>query len=207
MLIIILDDDDSNIKIADFGFAKKVSDLTSDEVACGTLGYIAPEILRGSRYGTEVDIWSIGVICYVLLVGYPPFFDDDQKKLFKKIKSGSYHFHDEYWSNTSSEAIDMIKKMLCVNQSDRWTAKQLLQHPWIVAGDDALSSKDLSNVMTTMKKFNAKRRLKAAADAVIIANRIKNMAFRPRLSIPEVVNEDTARIEEAPPNSNITPPV
>ena len=67
----------------------------------------------------EIDIWSMGVICYVLLAGYPPFYDEDQKKLFKKIKEGKYHFHQDYWGNTSPDAMDMIKKMLCVSQTDR----------------------------------------------------------------------------------------
>ena len=123
--------------MADFGFAKKVTELLPNETACGTPGYVAPEILRGDPYGVEVDIWSMGVICYVLLAGYPPFYDDDQvrllaclemplvvpryftsrhtnpllpltrylqiapphgplmvqRKLFRKIKEGKYHFH------------------------------------------------------------------------------------------------------------------
>ena len=62
----------------------------------------------------------MGVICYVLLAGYPPFYDEDQKKLFRKIKDGKYHFHHDYWCNTSPDAIDMIKRMLCVSQQDRW---------------------------------------------------------------------------------------
>ena len=67
----------------------------------------------------QVDIWSMGVICYVLLAGYPPFYDEDQKKLFRKIKDGKYHFHQDYWCNISPDAIDMIKRMLCVSQQDR----------------------------------------------------------------------------------------
>jgi calcium/calmodulin-dependent protein kinase I len=153
------EDDDSNIKIADFGFAKNIKDLTPKETACGTPGYVAPEILRGDGYGTEVDIWSMGVICYVLLAGYPPFYDEDQKKLFKKIKEGRYYFHDEYWSNTSPEAMDLIKMMLCVDQQKRWSADQLLQHQWITMGDDALLGKSLVDSIVTMRKFNARRRL------------------------------------------------
>ena len=61
----------------------------------------------------------MGVICYVLLAGYPPFYDEDQKKLFKKIKEGKYHFHQDYWGGTSPDAMDMIRKMLCVSQADR----------------------------------------------------------------------------------------
>jgi calcium/calmodulin-dependent protein kinase I len=188
-LLLCSESDDSDIKIADFGFAKRITDLTAKETACGTPGYVAPEILRGDSYGAEVDIWSMGVICYVLLAGYPPFYDEDQKKLFKKIKEGRYYFHDEYWSNTSPEAIDLIKMMLCVDQSKRWSAAQLLKHPWILLGDDALANKSLPESIVTMRKFNARRRLKAAADAVIMANRLSRMGFvsrlRQQLSIEE----------------------
>ncbi len=170
--------DDSDVKIADFGFAKRIKDLSPKETACGTPGYVAPEILRGDRYGAEVDIWSMGVICYVLLAGYPPFYDEDQKRLFKKIKEGRYHFHEDYWSNTSKEAINMIQQMLCVDQKKRWTADQLLQHPWIKMGDETLQAKDLTNSIAVMKKFNAKRRLRAAADAVIMANRMNKLLGR-----------------------------
>jgi serine/threonine protein kinase len=138
---------------------------------------VAPEILRGDRYGTEVDIWSMGVICYVLLAGYPPFYDEDQKKLFKKIKEGKYHFHQDYWSATSPDAIDMIKKMLCVNQQERWTARQLLSHAWITAGDEALAAKDLSKSIESLRKYKAKMRFKAVTNAIIMTNRMKG-AFK-----------------------------
>lgn len=176
----ISETDDSDIKIADFGFAKRVRDLSPKETACGTPGYVAPEILRGDRYGAEVDVWSMGVICYVLLAGYPPFYDEDQKRLFKKIKEGRYHFHEDYWGNTSPEAINLIQMMLCVDQTKRWTAEQLLKHPWITMGDETLEAKDLTNSIAVMKKFNARRRLRAAADAVIMANRMNRMLGRYR---------------------------
>lgn len=154
--------------------------MSPKETACGTPGYVAPEILRGDKYGCEVDIWSMGVICYVLLAGYPPFYDEDQKRLFKKIKEGRYHFHEDYWSNTSPEAINMIQQMLCVDQSKRWTAAQLLSHPWMKMGDDTLEAKDLTGSINVMKKFNARRRLRAAADAVIMANRMNRLLGRSR---------------------------
>jgi serine/threonine protein kinase len=177
-LLLCSETDDSDIKIADFGFAKRIKDLSPKETACGTPGYVAPEILRGDRYGAEVDVWSMGVICYVLLAGYPPFYDEDQKRLFKKIKEGRYHFHEDYWGNTSPEAINMIQMMLCVDQTKRWTAEQLLKHPWITMGDETLEAKDLTNSIVVMKKFNARRRLRAAADAVIMANRMNRMLGR-----------------------------
>lgn len=176
-LLLCSERDDADIKIADFGFAKRVADLKPKETACGTPGYVAPEILRGKPYTTEVDIWSMGVICYVLLAGYPPFYDEDQKKLFKKIKAGRYHFHAEYWANTSTEAMDLIKCMLCVNQAQRWTAVQLLQHPWMLEGDEKLAQKSLTDSIINMRKFNARRRLRSAADAVIMANRLKGMGL------------------------------
>ena len=142
-----------------------------------TISYVAPEILRGDPYGTEVDIWSMGVICYVLLAGYPPFYDEDQKKLFRKIKEGKYHFHQDYWSNTSPAAMDMIRKMLCVNQEERWSARRLLSHAWITAGDEELLAKDLSKSIEAMKKFKAKMRFKAVAKAIMATKRMQN-AFK-----------------------------
>lgn len=169
-LLLTSTDNDADIKVCDFGFAKRVADLSPDETACGTPGYVAPEILRGDSYGCEVDIWSMGVICYVLLSGYPPFYDDDQRKLFKKIKDGRYYFHDEYWSSISKDAMDLIRKMLCVNQKERWSARQLLRHRWMIALDSQLSSRSLAQSIAVMKKFNIRRRFKAAADAVIVSN-------------------------------------
>ena len=124
--------DDAKIKIADFGFAKKVVDLLPTESPCGTPGYVAPEVIRGERYGCEVDIWSMGVIAYVLLAGYPPFYEDPASptyphKLYHAIRTGKYSFHPERWGDASPEAIDMIKKMLCVSQKERWTASELLK--------------------------------------------------------------------------------
>ena len=134
-------------------------------------------MLRGDQYGSEVDIWSMGVVCYVLLVGYPPFYDEDQRKLFKKIKEGRYHFHADYWGGISPGATDMIRKMLCVNQSERWSAKQLLEHSWIVTDDDELMAKDLTRSIIAMRKFKAKMRFKAAAKAIIATKRMmKGMA-------------------------------
>jgi calcium/calmodulin-dependent protein kinase I len=155
---------------------KKISDLGPQEVACGTPGYVAPEILRGDMYGAEVDIWSLGVITYVLLAGYPPFYDDDTRKLFRKIREARYYFHEDYWSGISPEAIDLIRKMICLDQRDRWTATQLLQHPWIIAADDVLAKKDITSTLVEMKRYNARRKLKAAANTIITLNRMKKMA-------------------------------
>jgi len=168
-------EDNSDLKIADFGFAKEIKDLKDQETICGTPQYIAPEILLQEKYGTAVDIWSVGVITYVLLGGYAPFFDWDTKKMFKKIKNGKFTFHKAYWSNISDEAKDLIKKMLEKNQKKRWTARQLLEHEWLNQKEENLRERDLQETLVVFKKFNAKRRLRAAADAVIMANRMKKL--------------------------------
>lgn len=165
------------MKIADFGFAKRITDLGAREVACGTPGYVAPEILRGDPYGPEVDVWSLGVIIYVLLVGYPPFYDDDQRKLFKKIKEARYYFHEDYWSGISEDAIDLIRKMLTLDQKERWTAAQLLQHAWITAKDEDLAARDISGAITEMKRFNALRKFRAAGNMIMSINRMKRLGF------------------------------
>lgn len=171
-ILLFSNNTDTDIKFADFGFAKFVSDLHEDEPICGTPGYVAPEILKSKPYGCEVDIWSMGVICYILFVGYPPFYDDDQNKLFRKIKDGRFRFHEEYWKNISLEAMDMITKMLCVNQKKRWTAKQLLEHPWITRDVQMLANKSLNESKRTLQKFNARRRFRAAIETVIFTRRL-----------------------------------
>lgn len=175
-LLLTSETDDIDIKIADFGFAKRICDLKDNEPPCGTPGYVAPEILRRDRYGAEVDIWSMGIICYVLLAGYPPFYDDNQARLFAKIKEAEFEFHEQQWKHVSREAKDLISKMICLDQQERWTATQLLEHPWIAAKDDELENRDLTPSITEMKRFNAKRKFRAAASAVVLSNRLSRVA-------------------------------
>lgn len=123
---------DSAIKLADFGFAARVNPKQDDLMAaCGTPGYVAPEILNKQPHGKAADMWSIGVICYILLGGYPPFHDENKKKMYASIRAGDYEFHTEYWGNVSEEAKDLIKRLLVVNVKKRMTIKQALQHSWV----------------------------------------------------------------------------
>ena len=131
-----------------------------------------PEVLRGDKYGSEADVWSLGVIFYVLLCGYLPFYDEDLTSLFTSIKGGMYEFHDEAWADVSPEATDMIKKMLCVNQKKRWTAVQLLSHPWIRDENRKLRQKSLRHSIITIKKCMIRKRFKAAVHLVILTNRL-----------------------------------
>ncbi|OZJ06237.1 hypothetical protein BZG36_00835 [Bifiguratus adelaidae] len=123
---------DANLMITDFGLSKMLSH--QDDVlttACGTPGYVAPEVLTRKGYGKPVDMWSIGVITYVILCGYSPFWGEDQAALFESILSGEYQFDEEYWSDVSKEAKDFIRGLLILDPSKRMPAQGALQHPWI----------------------------------------------------------------------------
>ncbi|PVD35815.1 hypothetical protein C0Q70_02784 [Pomacea canaliculata] len=122
------------LKLADFGLAMEVKELIF--TVCGTPTYVAPEILTESGYGLEVDMWAVGVITYILLCGFPPFRSPDrnQTELFEYIKAGAYEFLSPYWDNVSESAKDLIRRLLVVDKSKRYTAVDVLSHPWIVCG-------------------------------------------------------------------------
>jgi calcium/calmodulin-dependent protein kinase I len=164
------------VKIADFGFAKMIQS-TEDrtlETACGTPGYVAPEILRNERYGKEVDIWSLGVIFYILLCGYPPFHDSNQKRLFEKIKRAEYEFDSPDWDGISDHAKDLITKILVPDPRRRLTAAQILSHPW-VRGSVDVADRDLSETRAQLRKFNARRKLRAGMKTVLTTVRIQRL--------------------------------
>jgi len=142
------------IKVADFGLSKNFGDekmMTS----CGSPGYVAPEVLECETYDKSVDMWSIGVILYILLVGYPPFYADSDPALFKKIMACDYSF-GEGWDVVSESAKDLIKHLLVKDPKQRFNAGQALNHPWLKQGKD-LSEKQLQ--MTKLKDFVTKRAL------------------------------------------------
>lgn len=174
---------DKDIKIADFGFAKKVIHEESLFTQCGTPEYVAPEILRNVPYGTKADMWSLGVIIYTLLGGYPPFYEEDQMKLFKKIKRGSYTFHEEYWSTISVEAKEMIAGMLTVNPRKRLNAKECLASPWMKGCDETLSQRDLALNLNKFKRYNAKRKVRQAVFMLMATNKITSLGYLFRTNI------------------------
>ena len=128
-------DVESEIKITDFGLAKytegpKASPMTT---ACGTPGYVAPEVISGITYDNKVDMWSLGVITYVILCGFPPFYHENHAELFRAIKACKYEFVSPFWDNISDSAKDLIQKLLVVDPAKRYSAEQVLEHPWIRA--------------------------------------------------------------------------
>eukprot|EP01101_Sappina_pedata_P012037 TRINITY_DN81_c1_g1_i1.p1 TRINITY_DN81_c1_g1~~TRINITY_DN81_c1_g1_i1.p1 ORF type:complete len:317 (-),score=143.89 TRINITY_DN81_c1_g1_i1:122-1018(-) len=126
----------TEVKIADFGLSKIVGtdSISRMLTACGTPSYVAPEVLLTTGYDKEVDLWSIGVITYILLCGFPPFYDECLNNLFEEIMEARYEFPEEYWGHISEEAKDFVARLLLVNPEQRMTASQALEHPWIVNG-------------------------------------------------------------------------
>eukprot|EP00066_Takifugu_rubripes_P010364 XP_003978131.2 PREDICTED: calcium/calmodulin-dependent protein kinase type II delta chain-like [Takifugu rubripes] len=150
------------VKLADFGLAIEVQ---GDQQAwfgfAGTPGYLSPEVLRKDPYGKPVDMWACGVILYILLVGYPPFWDEDQHRLYQQIKAGAYDFPSPEWDTVTPEAKDLINKMLTINPSKRITASEALKHPWICQRSTVASMMHRQETVECLKKFNARRKLKA----------------------------------------------
>ena len=166
--------DDADVKIADFGFAT-IAEADSLTEQCGTPGYVAPEILGHKKYGKAVDMWSVGVITYILLGGYPPFHDDNQRQLFKKIQAAKYEFHPDFWGGVSDEAKDLISKLLVLDVSARLTVDQALSHAWIRKSDQELAERNLEVNLTELKKYQANKRFKKAANTIIATQKFKNL--------------------------------
>uniref|UniRef100_A0A672YTS5 calcium/calmodulin-dependent protein kinase n=1 Tax=Sphaeramia orbicularis TaxID=375764 RepID=A0A672YTS5_9TELE len=151
------------VKLADFGLAIEVQ---GDQQAwfgfAGTPGYLSPEVLRKEAYGKPVDIWACGVILYILLVGYPPFWDEDQHKLYQQIKAGAYDFPSPEWDTVTPEAKNLINQMLTINPAKRITAQEALKHPWVCQRSTVASMMHRQETVECLKKFNARRKLKCA---------------------------------------------
>lgn len=173
-LLLTSHSDDASVKIADFGLARSVADGSVND-ACGTPAFVAPEILRHDPYRTEPDMWSVGVIIYTLLSGTYPFQDYDQRRLYRKIRAGVFNFHERYWSGVSDEAKNLIKKLLTVNQAERYTAAQALTHPWMLKRDVDLLARNLDDNLHVFKVTNAKRKLLAAVHSVRLAQRFADV--------------------------------
>jgi calcium/calmodulin-dependent protein kinase I len=167
---------DSPIKITDFGLAKYRADGGKSQMttACGTPGYVAPEVLKNEPYGKEVDMWSLGVILYILLCGFPPFYHENTQQLYKQIKKGEYDFPDPYWTDISDSAKSLVRGLLTVDPKKRMTGKQVLAHPWITG--ENVSTKAFSASHTQrLKLMQARRILRRTVRSVIAVNKFSGM--------------------------------
>lgn len=168
-LLLLNDKPDSPLKVIDFGMSSFFNnkDLLYDRV--GTSYYISPEVLEGF-YDEKCDIWSSGVILYVLLSGVPPFNGETDEEIFEEVKKKKYSFPDEQWKNISSEAKDLIKKMLCPPDK-RLTAEQVLNHPWVKMQAPGAASGKLTLDFNAFKTYSGSNKLKKAV-MTFIANRL-----------------------------------
>jgi len=170
-LLFATKNNDSAIKLIDFGLAGscKNGDL---KTPCGTPNYVAPEILRRSKYGTQADMWSIGVILYIILCGFPPFYDenDDLSRLYRKIKRAEYDMPSPYWDNISANAKDLVRKLLQPDPKKRLNAKMTLSHPWCKG---SAPDKNLGvDQMMNMKRFQYIRRLRRGVRCILAVLRL-----------------------------------
>ncbi|XP_069913115.1 calcium/calmodulin-dependent protein kinase type II subunit gamma isoform X19 [Oryctolagus cuniculus] len=160
------------VKLADFGLAIEVQGEQQAWFGfAGTPGYLSPEVLRKDPYGKPVDIWACGVILYILLVGYPPFWDEDQHKLYQQIKAGAYDFPSPEWDTVTPEAKNLINQMLTINPAKRITADQALKHPWVCQRATVASMMHRQETVECLRKFNARRKLKGAILTTMLVSR------------------------------------
>ncbi|XP_042148201.1 calcium/calmodulin-dependent protein kinase type II alpha chain isoform X24 [Ixodes scapularis] len=160
------------VKLADFGLAIEVQGEQQAWYGfAGTPGYLSPEVLKKDPYGKPVDIWACGVILYILLVGYPPFWDEDQHRLYMQIKAGAYDYPSPEWDTVTPEAKNLINSMLTVNPAKRITAAEALKHPWICQRERVASTLHRQETVDCLKKFNARRKLKGAILTTMLATR------------------------------------
>uniref|UniRef100_A0A671MBY2 calcium/calmodulin-dependent protein kinase n=1 Tax=Sinocyclocheilus anshuiensis TaxID=1608454 RepID=A0A671MBY2_9TELE len=171
------------VKLADFGLAIEVQGDQQKKIQlfciicltsgiqmvfsgfAGTPGYLSPEVLRKEAYGKPVDIWACGVILYILLVGYPPFWDEDQHKLYQQIKAGAYDFPSPEWDTVTPEAKNLINQMLTINPAKRIMAQEALKHPWVCQRSTVASMMHRQETVECLKKFNARRKLKPQSNS------------------------------------------
>ncbi|XP_051767080.1 calcium/calmodulin-dependent protein kinase type II subunit beta isoform X8 [Ctenopharyngodon idella] len=179
------------VKLADFGLAIEVQ---GDQQAwfgfAGTPGYLSPEVLRKEAYGKPVDIWACGVILYILLVGYPPFWDEDQHKLYQQIKAGAYDFPSPEWDTVTPEAKNLINQMLTINPAKRITAQEALKHPWVCQRSTVASMMHRQETVECLKKFNARRKLKGAILTTMLVSR--NFSVGRQTTAPSTVSAAAA---------------
>ncbi|XP_061655445.1 calcium/calmodulin-dependent protein kinase type II subunit beta isoform X5 [Phyllopteryx taeniolatus] len=186
------------VKLADFGLAIEVQGEQQAWFGfAGTPGYLSPEVLRKEAYGKPVDTWAcgkscvrartarnpalwrldvcvrarVGVILYILLVGYPPFWDEDQHKLYQQIKAGAYDFPSPEWDTVTPEAKNLINQMLTINPAKRITAQEALKHPWVCQRGTVASMMHRQETVDCLKKFNARRKLKGAILTTMLVSR------------------------------------
>lgn len=200
---------DAPLKIADFGLSKIVDHQVLMKTVCGTPGYCAPEILRGCAYGPEVDMWSVGIITYILLCGFEPFYDErGDQFMFRRILNCEYYFISPWWDEVSLNAKDLVRKLIVLDPKKRLTTFQALQHPWVTG--KAANFVHMDTAQKKLQEFNARRKLKAAVKAVVASSRLGsassshgNIQENQKASQEPSPNQDASEAVEAVPEEKV----
>ncbi|TYI24038.1 hypothetical protein ES332_A06G205700v1 [Gossypium tomentosum] len=162
---------DSTLKIMDFGLSS-VEEFTDPVIGLfGSIDYVSPEALSQGKITAKSDMWSLGVILYILLSGYPPFIAQSNRQKQQMIMAGEYNFDERTWKNISSSAKHLISNLLQVDPDRRPSAEQLLAHPWVI-GDSAKQEQIDAEVVSRLQSFNARRKLRAAAIASVLSSKV-----------------------------------
>eukprot|EP00730_Choanoeca_flexa_P018865 TRINITY_DN9196_c0_g1_i4.p1 TRINITY_DN9196_c0_g1~~TRINITY_DN9196_c0_g1_i4.p1 ORF type:complete len:492 (+),score=123.20 TRINITY_DN9196_c0_g1_i4:35-1477(+) len=177
-LLLASRDKDAPVKITDFGLAVLMTDGPSYFGFAGTPGYLSPEVIKRQAYDTQVDVFACGIILYILLCGYPPFWDEQQQKLYEQIKQGSYDYPSPEWDSVTPAAKDLIDRMLDTNPKTRITIQEAMKHPWI-ASEEIPATMHRQDTLNALKKFNARRKLKGGIKAVMGVRKMASMVSNP----------------------------
>lgn len=176
------------IKLIDFGLAHRFHHGEEYRSTSGTPQYIAPEVINCEPLSTAADMWSIGVITFILLSGLSPFQGETNEETLKNIIAMNYEFDAHYFSMTSSMAKDFIEKLLVKNPNERMTAEECLLHPWIkpITRKQATNRNRSSINMKNFKKFNARRKWKMSYNMVWVCNRLVQLKLLKGCSDPSL---------------------
>jgi len=178
-LVLTSPDDDTKVKLIDFGFAQRVTGPNCLTRRCGTPYFVAPEIIRKEAYDERADMWSVGVIIYLLLSGHLPFGGRNAMDLFKNVLKGELTFEESNWNSVSPEAKDLVKHLLDTNPETRWTSERAETCDWMRDDAEELKTHDLYASCSKLKTFNAKMKLRASVHAIGFANALgKGMLFK-----------------------------
>jgi serine/threonine protein kinase len=182
------------VKISDFGLCARAVTPHALARCCGTPGYIAPEVLRGIPYGAASDMFSVGVILFIMLSGSPPFYSDDIRELIRINRGAQVDFSGPRWAGMSDDARALVQDLMHIDPSARPTPAQAIDRPW-VSVTSVPSLVHLAGTLTDLRSFNARRKFRAAAHAVRTSLLIK-MRSR-RASNPDVLEESVAATASA----------
>ncbi|KAK7919460.1 hypothetical protein WMY93_010744 [Mugilogobius chulae] len=193
--IVCVDTTGTNIKIIDFGLASKLDSKQPLRVMHGTPEFVAPEVIGYEPVSLETDMWSIGVICYILLSGESPFQGNNDAETFAFVTAAKFEFDEESFEDISEEAKDFISSLLKKDQIARLSCTDALSHPWMASFTPLLRRPTKSLNKTKMRRFLAKRKWRKAGKAVLALKRMANLSNRP--DSPGSSSEEPAWSQEA----------